>query len=135
MGFDPAQYGMEMHYDEGGNYIYPEGFDAETGEWKPGFEAERDEWERKYAEAHARWEAEQAALAEQQAAAEAAGSTTSYTSDSGDASGTLAGDDALAKLREQLAAGEGGTGDAGATTEAGGETPAETAESTENAAE
>jgi hypothetical protein len=38
-------------YDAEGNFIYPEGFDAETQEWKPGFEAQREEWERQYAEA------------------------------------------------------------------------------------
>ncbi|NBP92409.1 MAG: 30S ribosomal protein S1, partial [Actinobacteria bacterium] len=37
--FDPTQYGMPAHYDENGNYIYPEGFDSDTNEWKPGFEA------------------------------------------------------------------------------------------------
>ncbi len=36
--FDPTQYGMEAHYDDQGNYIYPEGFDSDTGEWLPGYE-------------------------------------------------------------------------------------------------
>jgi len=135
VGFDPAQYGMEMHYDEAGNYVYPEGFDSETGEWKEGFEAQRDEWEQKYAEAHAKWEAEQAALAEQvaaQAAADlAAGASTSYSSETPDEpSGILAGHDDLAALREQLAAGDGAS-DAAAEAPAeaqaddAGETPAE----------
>ncbi len=36
--FDPALYGMSASYDDAGNYIYPEGFDPETQEWKPGYE-------------------------------------------------------------------------------------------------
>jgi small subunit ribosomal protein S1 len=48
---------MAAAYDADGNYIYPEGFDPETGEWLEGFEAQRDAWERQYAEAHDRWEA------------------------------------------------------------------------------
>src|SRR5213076_2117366 len=43
--FDPAAYGMAASYDEQGNYIYPEGFDPETGEWREGFESQREEWE------------------------------------------------------------------------------------------
>ena len=53
--FDPSQYGMPARYDESGNFIYPEGFDPDTQEWKPGFEAAREEWERQYAEAQARF--------------------------------------------------------------------------------
>jgi small subunit ribosomal protein S1 len=53
--FDPAQYGMPARYDENGNFIYPEGFNPDTQEWKPGFEAAREEWERQYAEAQARF--------------------------------------------------------------------------------
>ena len=55
--FDPTLYGMAADYDEQGNYKYPEGFDADSGEWLEGFEAQRDEWERSYAEAQARFEA------------------------------------------------------------------------------
>src|SRR5919108_4887939 len=36
--FDPTMYGMRATYDEQGNYVYPEGFDSETGEWLPGYE-------------------------------------------------------------------------------------------------
>jgi small subunit ribosomal protein S1 len=54
--FDPTLYGMAATYDAEGNYIYPEGFDSETGEWLEGFEEQRDAWERQYAEAHTRWE-------------------------------------------------------------------------------
>src|SRR6476469_9469038 len=38
VGFDPSQYGMEAQYDDEGNYIYPEGFDPDTGDWLPGHE-------------------------------------------------------------------------------------------------
>src|SRR5215207_2543985 len=31
--FDPTLYGMSASYDDQGNYLYPEGFDPETGEW------------------------------------------------------------------------------------------------------
>ena len=34
--FDPTLYGMAATYDTEGNYIYPEGFDPETGEWLDG---------------------------------------------------------------------------------------------------
>jgi small subunit ribosomal protein S1 len=53
--FDPALYGMAATYDTAGNYIYPEGFDPETAEWRPGFEEQRDAWEREYEEARRRW--------------------------------------------------------------------------------
>jgi small subunit ribosomal protein S1 len=53
--FDPTQYGMPARYDENGNFIYPDGFDADAHEWKPGFETAREEWERQYAEAQARF--------------------------------------------------------------------------------
>ena len=39
--FDPAKYGMADSYDEQGNYIFPEGFDAETNEWLEGFDKQR----------------------------------------------------------------------------------------------
>src|SRR5690606_21597711 len=55
--FDPTLYGMAATYDAEGNYVYPEGFDPETGEWLPGYEKQREEWERQYAEARQRWEA------------------------------------------------------------------------------
>src|SRR6266496_2413562 len=55
--FDPAQYGMEVSYDEQGNYVYPEGFDPETNDWLEGYEKQREEWERQYAEAQTRFEA------------------------------------------------------------------------------
>ena len=55
--FDPTLYGMTASYDDQGNYIYPEGFDPETGEWLEGFDEQRAVWEEQYAKAHARWEA------------------------------------------------------------------------------
>ncbi|MEU0241783.1 30S ribosomal protein S1 [Nocardiopsis sp. NPDC006198] len=120
--FDPTLYGMAADYDEQGNYKYPEGFDADSGEWLEGFEAQRDEWERSYAEAQARFEAhrkqvEEARAAEADAAnapapeeeddytdggAPSAGSSGSESS----SSGALASDEALAALREKLAGGE-----------------------------
>ena len=54
--FDPTRYGMAAEYDDQGNYIYPEGFDVDTGEWKEGFESQREAWEKEYAEAHSRYE-------------------------------------------------------------------------------
>jgi small subunit ribosomal protein S1 len=55
--FDPTVYGMAATYDNDGNYIYPEGFDSETGEWLEGFEQQRDAWEQQYSDARERWEA------------------------------------------------------------------------------
>src|SRR6185436_12877502 len=55
--FDPTLYGMAATYDAEGNYVYPDGFDPETGEWLEGFDKQREEWERQYAEARQRWEA------------------------------------------------------------------------------
>src|SRR5215204_2159523 len=103
--FDPAQYGMEAQYDEQGNYIYPEGFDPESGEWLEGYEKQREEWERQYAEAQARYEAHLKQVQQAQAAEAEATGETSYTSDTPDTAGTLASDEALAKLREKLAGG------------------------------
>src|SRR3979409_1947655 len=55
--FDPTLYGMPATYDDQGNYMYPDGFDPESGDWLPGYEAQREEGERQYAEARARFEA------------------------------------------------------------------------------
>ncbi|GIH59343.1 30S ribosomal protein S1 [Microbispora siamensis] len=109
--FDPTLYGMAATYDEQGNYIYPEGFDAETGEWLEGFDKQREEWERQYAEAQARFEAHRSqiekARQEEAAASEAAPSSYSgETSSSQSAGGALASDEALAALREKLAGGQ-----------------------------
>ena len=103
--FDASLYGMADSYDEQGNYIYPEGFDPETNEWKSGYEEQQAAWEQQYAEAQARWEAHkrqvaEAAEAERQAAT-AAG--TGYASTSTEpVEGSLASDEALQALREKL---------------------------------
>jgi small subunit ribosomal protein S1 len=105
-GFDPAAYGMEATYDESGNYIYPEGFDPETGEWLEGFDSQRETWEKQYAEAHARYEAHVKQVEEAKKADAEATGDSSYSSDAPvDDSGTLASDEALAALREKLAGG------------------------------
>ncbi|WP_066362012.1 30S ribosomal protein S1 [Herbidospora mongoliensis] len=110
--FDPTLYGMAATYDDQGNYIYPEGFDAETGEWLDGFDKQREEWERQYAEAQTRFEAHkkqvEQARAEDAEANEAApssytGETQTTTQSTG---GALASDEALAALREKLAGGQ-----------------------------
>ncbi len=123
--FDPTLYGMAASYDEQGNYIYPEGFDPETGEWLPGHEEAQAEWERQYAVAQERHRAHQVQVVEAQKAeaeAVAEGATaSSYSSESGpeakedapeadapaSTEGTLATDEALAALREKLAGGSG----------------------------
>jgi small subunit ribosomal protein S1 len=108
--FDPTLYGMAATYDEAGNYIYPEGFDAETGEWLEGFDKQREEWERQYAEAQARFEAHRSqiekARQEEAAANEAAPSTYSGETTTQSTGGALASDEALAALREKLAGGQ-----------------------------
>ena len=107
--FDPYLYGMAPAFDEAGNYVGPDGFDPETGEWRPGYEGQRAEWEREYAEAHARWEAHRKQAAEMRTAdaeqAVAEGTATEYSSTSeasGDA-GSLASDESLQALRDKLA--------------------------------
>jgi small subunit ribosomal protein S1 len=80
--FDPSQYGMEARYDEHGNYVYPEGFDAEAQEWLPGYEQQQAEWERQYAEAQSRFEAHQAQIRAAREADAAAVAPSSYTSES-----------------------------------------------------
>jgi small subunit ribosomal protein S1 len=115
--FDPTRYGMAAEYDDQGNYIYPEGFDVDTGEWREGFEAQRETWEREYAEAHTRYEQHIAQIrkaAEVDAdadtdAGEAPAGTTNYSSQGGaapaESSGSLASDEQLAALREKLSGG------------------------------
>ena len=103
--FDPALYGMAAEYDENGEYKYPEGFDPETQEWKEGFEAQREEWEKQYAEAQARWEAHKKQVAEMapiEALESSEESGSNFGSDAAESSGTLADDEALAALKEQL---------------------------------
>jgi small subunit ribosomal protein S1 len=70
--FDPTQYGMAARYDAEGNFIYPEGFDSDSQEWKPGFETQREEWEKQYAQAQERFMAHKKQKAEAKAADAAA---------------------------------------------------------------
>lgn len=63
---------MPARYDAEGNFIYPEGFDADSQEWRPGFETQREEWERQYAEAQARFLAHKKQKDEARVANEAA---------------------------------------------------------------
>jgi len=113
--FDPTMYGMAATYDEAGNYIYPDGFDPETGEWLPGNEEAKEAWEKQYADAQARWEAHKAQVveakkADAEATTEGGGGAgaSSYSSDTPveDTAGTLASDEALAALREKLSGGD-----------------------------
>jgi small subunit ribosomal protein S1 len=118
--FDPTLYGMAASYDDQGNYLYPDGFDPESGEWLEGYEDQRAAWETQYAEAHTRWEAHkkqvEEAANEATVAASTAGSASysSSTSDSRPAAasspsavpeGSLASDEALQALREKLTGG------------------------------
>ena len=103
--FDPSLYGMTASYDENGNYIYPEGFDPETNEWKPGYEEQQRAWEQQYAEAHARWEAHKRQVEEADRAAAEAGTQSSYSAAATAAAptqGALASDEALQALRDKL---------------------------------
>jgi small subunit ribosomal protein S1 len=118
--FDPTLYGMTASYDDQGNYIYPEGFDPETGEWLSGFDEARAAWEQQYSEAHTRWEAHKKQIEEAQKAERDAGEESSYSSDSDSGAesgpaeppaaptpeppgdGALASDEALQALREKL---------------------------------
>jgi small subunit ribosomal protein S1 len=118
--FDPTLYGMAASYDDQGNYLYPEGFDSETGEWLEGYEEQRAAWESQYAEAHARWEAHKKQVEDAENSEVAAAAPASYSSVSGASSeaatstspssaavpeGSLASDEALQALREKLTGG------------------------------
>ncbi|MCA1710622.1 MAG: S1 RNA-binding domain-containing protein, partial [Actinobacteria bacterium] len=122
--FDPAQYGMAANYDESGNYLYPEGFDPDTGEWLPGHEEAQQKWEKQYADAQKRFQAHQEQIKRMAAADAEAAVPTSYTSATGEegseeapegaaaapaapapSGGTLASDEALQALREKLSGG------------------------------
>jgi small subunit ribosomal protein S1 len=97
---------MADSYDEQGNYIFPEGFDAETNEWIEGFDKQRSEWEARYAEAERRHKMHTAQI-EKFAAAEHAEPSRSGANgshrDEAPAGGSLASDEQLAALREKLA--------------------------------
>ena len=119
--FDPTLYGMAATYDEQGNYVYPDGFDPETGEWLEGYDEQRAAWEEQYAKAHERWEAHVKQQAEAKQAEVEAGEATSYSSGGEPATeqgaavaeaggeaegGSLASDEALQALREKLTGGQ-----------------------------
>ena len=99
---------MTSSYDEQGNYIYPDGFDPETGEWQEGFEEARAAWEKQYAEAHERWEAHKKQIEEAEKANIEAGEVSNYSAggDVETGEGSLASDEALQALREKLTGGE-----------------------------
>ena len=126
--FDPTLYGMAASYDDQGNYLYPDGFDPETGEWLEGYDEQRAVWEAQYAEAHTRWEAHKRQVEEaEQSEGAAATAPTTYSSSSSAGSnaptepsdsasapaaptpaapgGSLASDEALQALREKLTGG------------------------------
>jgi small subunit ribosomal protein S1 len=101
---------MTASYDDQGNYIYPEGFDPETGEWLEGYDEQREQWETQYAEAHKRWEAHRKQIQEAQKADVDAGEASSYSSQQEapvkeEEGGSLASDEALQALREKLTGG------------------------------
>lgn len=107
--FDPYLYGMAPAFNEAGNYIGPDGFDPETGEWKAGFEAQRTEWEKEYSDAHSRWEAhrkqiDEARVADQVASVESGEGQSSYSTETGAEDGAFASDEALQALRDKLTA-------------------------------
>ncbi|BAV23196.2 30S ribosomal protein S1 [Corynebacterium glutamicum] len=116
--FDPSKYGMADSYDEQGNYIFPEGFDAETNEWLEGFDEQRQAWEARYAESERRFTAHTAQIERRRQQAEEAAAeapTGNYSTDSAEdapapaaeaveeSAGSLASDEQLAALREKLA--------------------------------
>jgi len=115
--FDPTLYGMPATYDEQGNYVYPDGFDSESGEWLEGYDTQREEWERQYAQARSRFEAHRRQVAEARSKAESdtgedaadsgASTHTTGTPDRGSSGGgALASDEALAALRDKLSGGQ-----------------------------
>ena len=114
--FDPTLYGMPATYDEQGNYVYPEGFDSESGEWLEGYDTQREEWERQYAQARSRFEAHRRQVAEARKADSGDGEEAdtgnggTHTSGSPDrdssSGGALASDEALAALRDKLSGGQ-----------------------------
>ncbi len=108
--FDASLYGMADSYDDKGNYSYPEGFDAETQEWKPGYEEQQGAWERQYAEAQTRWEAHKkqvvdAENSERDAAVQASTGFSSASTQEDTGEGSLASDEALQALRDKLTGG------------------------------
>ena len=116
--FDPSKYGMADSYDEQGNYLFPEGFDPETNEWKEGFDEQRQAWEARYAESERRFQLHTAQIERNRAAAAEAAANddaANYSSETGasdaapssegttEDAGSLASDEQLAALRDKLA--------------------------------
>ncbi|MBR7835784.1 30S ribosomal protein S1 [Actinospica durhamensis] len=62
--FDPTLYGMVASYDAAGEFVYPDGFDPEAGEWLEGHDAERAAWEARYAAAEQLYARHQRRIAE-----------------------------------------------------------------------
>ena len=125
--FDPTLYGMAASYDTEGNYLYPDGFDPETGEWLEGYDEQKAAWELQYAEAHARWEAHKQQVEDASKAEVEATEASNYSSENTVAAtpessssstvpappidepatdGSLASDEALQALREKLTGGQ-----------------------------
>jgi small subunit ribosomal protein S1 len=112
--FDPTLYGMTSSYDDQGNYVYPEGFDPDTGEWMEGYDEQRAAWEAQYAEAHARWEAHKKQVADAQQSDQkpddddaedeytSSPPSTMSVTPGPETEGALASDEALQALREKL---------------------------------
>ena len=107
--FDPARYGMADSYDDDGNYIFPEGFDAESNEWLEGFDSQRAEWEARYAESERLWKLHGEQIERFAAAVKAAparsGSNGRGRQDSGEpeSGSRIASEEQLEALREKLA--------------------------------
>jgi len=106
--FDPSLYGMTASYDEDGNYIYPEGFDPLTNEWRAGYEEQQAAWEAQWTQARALWEAhkrqaEQAVEAEQEAVVEEMTAATYVAGDTDTpVESAFAADGTLQALKEQM---------------------------------
>ena len=104
-----AQYGVVDHYDESGNFVPPEGFDVESGEWLEGFDTQREAWEKQYSEAHAVYESHLKQIAAAAVADAEAAEPSNYSSgtaapaDPEVPTGSLVNDEQLAALRERLA--------------------------------
>ena len=112
--FDPSLYGMTASYDDQGNYIYPEGFDPETGEWLPGHEEAQRAWESQYAEAHTRWEAHKEQIEDAKKSDLEAGEVANYSTDT----------DTDTDADTAPAAGPDADGDRDEAAPSGGQTPA-----------
>ncbi len=103
--FDPTAYGMAASYDDAGNYLYPDGFDAETQSWLPGFETQQAAWEKQYTEAQARFEAHKKQIESAKAADAEASGPQSYSSDA-PVTSSVVDEETLRKLREQFGGAE-----------------------------